>query len=250
MNYVKTILAFAFIFAILSGLSAQENTKEEPVYNQFKNEIGIDFQNLFSFNTLGSSLVFKKRIGEKRFISLNEKRVLRFQTGFFVDNSLAIDTASNNYSYFMNRYAAGDAFKDKNINSRILVGMEWQKQKGRWQFFYGFDIGVGYSIADRITGYYYQYSGNVIINEGFITSKEESLNFPTYGFFGLKYFFTPRVSLSVESAISAGFSKIKSNETRHSSIEKTSEETFLIKELRINSNFDYLRFLNLSYYFD
>jgi hypothetical protein len=73
-NYLTLFLLF------LSQISFSQKEKDKPIiFNKHKYEVGIDFQYAFSrYGDIGTSLVFKKRIGEKKYISINEKRALRF----------------------------------------------------------------------------------------------------------------------------------------------------------------------------
>jgi len=242
MNHVKTILAFAFIFAILSGLSAQENTKEEPVYNQFKNEIGIDFQGIFS-SSLGSSLVFKKHT--------KENRALRLQTSFRVDNTLKIDTTL----YFSPSIPSspGTNFRDiepKSITIQPLIGLEWQRNMGRWQLFYGFDTGIGFQYSQLFSRSFSRTENGVLIDRGFVSSQKRDFTIPAIGFWGFKYFINSRISISAESSVFLGYSFSKFIETENSSLNKTERDIAKQNESKLMAYFDYLRFLNLSYYFD
>jgi len=88
---INFILMMSF-FVFNPLLSQETNEKSKKVddiqWNKHRHEVGLDFQFLdrdLRLRFIGSNLIYKKHIGEKKFISRNEKKALRLQIGGFVD---------------------------------------------------------------------------------------------------------------------------------------------------------------------
>lgn len=230
-------------------LFAQDETPKPVIYNQHKNEIAIDFQNLLhkiGNNVVafaGTNLIYKKRFGEKRFVSVNEKKALRFQLGGYVDTPISSDTISNQLEFPASSYFN---IKDSYTNLTTSIGIEWQKQyEERLQLFYGFDIGASYYRSSGIQSYTISSSSST-----FTEGLSKDVRFPVYGFLGFKVFLHPRFSVSIESSINAGIGFEKNTLTRHDA--NAVEQKLLLrsdKRTEFIFNIDYLRYLNLSYYF-
>lgn len=246
-----TILVISLCFSVsLFGQEEKKTEKEKTViYNQFKNEIGIDFQGLFNRSYLGNSVIgtnfiYKRRIGEKKFVSVNEKKVLRFQIGGSGDIPISTDTLDNrkNGTPILNQFTLEDSY----FSLRTTIGLEWQRQFKKFQLFYGFDSGVTYTKDTGISSASYS-SGNLVsYREGI----NQNIGVPLNGFIGFKYFFNPRISISLESYMSTSINFAKITSTIHYT-DPDQDARLLISGKRndINFGFDYLRYLNLSYYF-
>ena len=251
---MKTLL-FIFFFLIVLNLFGQE--KEKPI-NHLKNEIALDFQNAFenlvngltiddnnSSNAIATSLIYRRRIGEKKFVSVNEKKALRFQIGGSFDLPLGSEEIVDNSITGTNNLLE---INDKYVNSFIYIGMEWQRQFGKWQLYYGMDTGINYYLnKDVFNIATASGSGQVIF---YRERNNRSTRIPLIGFGGLKYYLHPRFSLSYEMSFRVAVGFINNMQQRFEpDIEEPVETEFHYKRKEVSGNMDYLRYFNVSYYF-
>lgn len=245
---VRTLTALLLLpFLVI----AQSVTTDSSKYNNFKNEIGIDFQNVFrASGILGGQLIYKRKIGAK---TGRVQKALRIQGNLFVNSALSKDTANVSGDLAdlnSNANPIIEGFKSQNLNSQITLGIEWQFQRNRFQYFCGFDTGFGYSFSNNA-----RIAGNVVDQNNVVLYRlseiRENENFSLNGYLlgGAKYFLTPRLSLSVESALNLGYSRRNVQEYVYRNLDpavtgerKTATNNFVVF-------MDYLRYLNLSYSF-
>lgn len=235
----KVLLFITCIFSCFK-LSAQES-KSVVQFNQYENEIAIDMQNIFR-GTLGTSIIYKKRIGERKFVSANERKVVRFSVGGSGEISLSDEL--NFISDSISPLNFTDLFRN-GYQFHGLVGFEWQKQVNRIQYFYGFETGFEYSKYNQLNGWSWN------SNEGYTHhfNDERIMSIPLIGLGGIKFFISKFFSVSLESNFKINYQAeklIRKLQTPRTSYEYTSEP---IKRKEINFNFDYLSALSLSYYF-
>jgi len=220
-----------------------EDQKSEIRWNEYKNEIALDCKFLnkdLNLNSIGSNLIYKKRFGEKKFIAVNEKKAWRFQIGGFADYPVS----SKDSFYYSNQ---GPRFIDneKIINVRLLAGIEWQKQMGRFQLYYGLDTGL--SLDKRIdpVDRYTIFSNGDIYYEGF---ERLDVGVPFIGFMGLKYFFHPRFSVAIESSLSLGVFYSKYTTIGYDVSLDESYRFENINSTNITFGSSYLRFINAAFH--
>jgi hypothetical protein len=247
---MKHLFPIGILCLCATHLSAQK-TEEPPTkpgikYNQHKYEIGIDVKSVFSLQGIGSGLIFKKRIGEKKYISVYEKKALRLQFGGSANVPVSAKVESD---------IAGTEVREENLkNSEGFVfagiGTEWQKQRDRIQFFYGgdFSVTLATSSIDSYSGVYYLGQGAY---ENVWNRRRQYISSGVTGFGGIRFFFSPRFSLSVESGIYFGYSFVKSSYT-HDFYDLNLIHQEIQHEENVNG-FDwstqFVRALYFSYYF-
>jgi hypothetical protein len=254
----QRFICLLVLFAFSLSLFAQDDKdkKEKPI-NQYKNEIALDFQNAFrnlvnglsnnnsDSEAIATSLIYRRRIGERKFISVNEKKALRFQLGgaFSVPISTEeiYDSTLTGASNLLN-------IKESRTDVYSYIGIEWQRQFEKLQVYYGLDSGVRYykdldvpvSVISSTTG---QVNFWREINY-------RSISIPLIGFGGVKYYFHPRFSLSYELSFGAAISFIKNRQDRFEpGIDGPAEKEFNYRQTKISGNSDFLRYFNLSYHF-
>lgn len=248
VNANFTLIILLLISNLVIGQKEEEKLPKsnDTQWNIYKNEIGLDIQLLdrnLRLATIGTNLIFKKHIGEKKFISKDEKKALRIQFGGYADYPVGKQDSLDRYAGLANvNFNEG-----KSLNIRALIGIEWQKQIKRLQLFYGFDTGVNYS--ENVNPYsitWISSTGEVI---GYSTNEESELRVPLYIFMGVKYFIHPRVSLSLESTVNVGIGWSKYNRINYDNQFNETNVTAEAKRQEINLRTDYLRYLNVSFYF-
>lgn len=248
MKFISFIIVIAFTLYISQNVYGQE--KGEVNYHKYKNEIGIDFQHLFgtfySSPAIGTSLIYKRRAPETGLIAVNEKKAYRFQLSLGGQAELGerkVDTLINTLFDLFD----GD---DRNyLSVGFAVGMEKQINRNRFQYSYGLDLGYRY-LDERVISWLYTSSGisgkTRYIRRVIHTTSHGPTLVP---FFGFKFFIVPEISLSLESGIPVTMSFISRSNTEQDlpdeEIETVKKES--LKE--IDFYFDFLRTLNVSYYF-
>lgn len=238
-SIIRSSIIIIILFSFFSSFAQNEEKKQQ--YNIHKNEVGIDFQNLFS-GVLGASVIYKKRIGEKKFISLDEKKALRISLGGRGELPLTdrLDVLNDTLSplNFTDLLREGFQF-------HCLVGLEWQKQRNRVQYFYGLETGFRYFKYKRLVGW----SWNSISGYTFRFNDEVNQSIPLIGFFGVKYFLSKEFSISIETNLQVNYQHEKIDRTLINRQNGTEFESKDIIRKEINFNLDYLSSLNFSYYF-
>ena len=241
---MRTIILLTFFISSFINVNGQEKqidikTKQ---FNQHKHEIGIDIQNLFSrYNSLGSSIVYKRRLGEKKFISLNDKKALRFIVGG--SGEIPLNRDRLNYDSLSTTDIRD--LERSTLQLYGLIGIEWQHQKSRVQYFYGIETGFKYSQKEEASSFVYT---NVsIIKFGYYNTTSYSIPINTFG--GIKFFFSQEFSLSIESTFSLSYQMERVDRTVYDVVANVAADTKGAKRNEINYNFDYLSSLNFSYYF-
>jgi len=239
---IKLIILLAGMMPCISVFGQDE----EINYHKYKKEIGIDFQSILSGGgSLGTALILKIRKPDKGLISVNEKTAYRFRlilNGDIPIEQVNYDLYPGNPLFFVNNeYNA--------FNGGFSVGLERQINRKRLQYSYGLDLGYLYS--DR---QYVNYRRISSIQSG---KTEDIRNVETYKihtpsltpFFGFKYFILPEISVSVESGLSFYYNLINSQVTEQILPDQEVETILMSKGNEVGFDFDYLRALNLSYYF-
>ena len=231
---------FVFVFISLKAFSQEE----EIQFHKYKNEIAIDIQNLFE-GTPGTALTYKKRKPETGLIAVNEKTAYRFQLTLGGNQ----DIGDHQFDSLNTNLISFNDLNNDFLSLGTSVGIERQINRKRLQYFYGLDAGYTYSTStsDRYVRIISGISGKIRDIRETIGTKSHGPSLSL--FFGFKYFIVPEFSLSLESGLLNSFRFINKHETEIDL--GTSESVTVRKESykELTFVFDYLRMLNLSYYF-
>jgi hypothetical protein len=242
---LKLLTSFLMFLPILSWCQTEkENSKAEIRWNQYKNEIALDCKFLnkdLNLNSIGSNLIYKKRFGEKKFISVTDKKSWRFQIGGYANYPISSKDTFNvwgqPFTYIDN---------EKVINVRFLAGIEWQKQMGRIQLYYGLDTGISfYKNIDPLDLIYSSNNGIIFRYSGY---EKLDLGVPIIGLIGVKYFFHPRFSVAIESSLSLGVFYTKYTTIIHDSGIPGNTRNENINSTNITFGTNYLRFINVAFH--
>lgn len=237
------VLCWAHVVSSQSNVTAVKDSLSKR-WNYYGEEIALDVKFLnrdLNLNSIGSNLIFKKRFGEKRFISLNDKKSYRFQIGGYSDISVSEEDSLSNGSTSI----VLQDINENRANIKALFGIEWQKQINKLQLYYGFDTGLdfylntGFLNSRYINGDFYSYT----------TQEEHRIGIPVFGFFGLKYFFHPRFSVGIESSMALGFFRTVSQQTTYYASTANIEYSDNLKKYHLTFEVDYVRFINAAFHF-
>lgn len=248
---MKHIFTLGILCLLMPRLSAQTTsetpTKNAVKYNQHKYEIGIDVKSLFSLQGIGTGFIFKKRIGEKKYISVYEKRALRLLLG----GQYAIPTNANVDADFIGTDLREESLKKAEGSVFAGAGLEWQKQRDRVQFFYGGDLLTEFSVFESVAYSVY------LPNQGNYYSNETNYRYRTIaaglnGFGGIRFFLSPRFSLGVESGIYLGYESRKTSWQYNYYSDTNQSLNTVENEEKVGSivwRTQFVRALYFSYYF-
>lgn len=247
MKHKFTIGILCLLATSLSGQQTNETPSKSGIrFNQHKYEIGIDVKSIFTSIGIGTGLIFKKRIGEKKYISVYEKKALRLQFG----GSAHVPVNAKVESDFAGAEKREEYLKKAEGSVFAGIGIEWQKQRDRIQFFYGGDFSAELSVWSSYS-YNGFYDNNYGAYENLYNYKRRSLSNGVTGFGGIRYFFSPRFSMSVESGIYLGY-----HFGKNSNFYDFYDSNLVLQKLKLEEKMNsidwriqYVRALYFSYYF-
>ena len=246
---VNVSLSLIFtLFVPVMSLSQSESTTakaSDTQWNMYSREFALDFSNLnrdLSLGSIGSNLIFKKRIGVKKSPSLDSQKAFRLQLGGYAAYPIgqaSLDTlaALQNARYY----------NWKNISLRLLLGIEWQKQINRIQLYYGLDAGIRYS--ESVLASSIQTGSNPGQVTKYTQTDRSDLSIPVYAFLGVKYFIHPRISIALESALNTGLSWSSFMNTEVDNINNRTITTLDASRREINFGTEYVRYINVGFHF-
>lgn len=239
------------IFSILLSLSFTLAAQSDSItYNLHLKEVSIDFQNFFKGSgTIGSSLVYKKRIDMEENTSLERTKALRLRLGGFINAD--INSKESIETEFENITEGNGIIESENnlppgshFSVFVLSGIEWQSQKKRFQYYTGFEGGYGFEKESIISNI--NYSGNQI---RFINSKNDrNHSILLNGLAGCKFFLSRNFSIGIETSIESSYNIIRNTQTFDDRL-IDSKRIITTKNHNFLLGIDYLNALYLSYYF-
>lgn len=234
-NFLKscTIVVIVSIFCVSTELRAQSNEKkvnvDETEFGMHKWEVGINIAPLLKL-TQPSNFVYpyliKLNMGKK-----NRRSALRFMVSPYLINVKDNPTPdSTSGTYFETR--------NTNFSPTAAIGYEWQRQFGRFSYYYGSDIAFRFRLNQGKSDNY------LVGNErGKSIFKTSTTSFHISPLLGARYYLLPRVAVSLESQLQLIWAKEVD--------QSTFKGRLLYKNSTINKDiqlFPYY-FLNISYHF-
>jgi hypothetical protein len=253
MRFLFTIITCTILCS--SSVFAQTKIKtlipkdSVPFNNRkYKQELGIDIQGLFSYGP-GGQLVWKIRDDRGKLIPVSYSNYWRIQAGLngntFTGYRDSIITPTLQY------VNTNPAHSDNHFWATI--GRERNNFSNRFNFFYGWDAGLG-SGFNRNNGYVNIYLYNPVT--GALSGSQsvpiltKTLSFSAYGsaFIGVKYHITDRISITAESAFVVSYSLVH----RKTAVKDTNNQIIGQSPSWYSNygyNMDYLRFITLNYRF-
>ncbi|MHA4739631.1 hypothetical protein [Dyadobacter sp. MSC1_007] len=214
-------MAFTFRFLIFvviistGSVFAQStsDTQKEPdnTGKSYKYDISLDLYQLF----------------------LNGKANVMYRYGSWEKGAFRVQLGASNWGRRENNSSKFDTIPDPSGSKFIYksgyidfkVGYEFHKSINKHQIFYGSDI-----------GYSHYFANNNQINNGVLRNNTISLS----PFFGLKYRILPRLSASIELALSLDYYVQRAF---------SHQDVQLSEDKQLSVSFIPLRFLNVSYHF-
>lgn len=241
-------LRVCLLFLLPLAASAQQKDSLKFNNRKYKYEVGIDMQGIFN-NYLGTALIFKIRNDRGKFIPVSYAKNYRIQ--WFASAGLSGEDQVTDLDTFSNATISSSNQYD-NLHLSAFVGMEKVHFSGKFNFYYGLDLGPSYSYWQ--TGYQIReiqsgsYTTTITSTVG-DPNESHAIGVNVAPFFGVKYRFNERFSASAETAFFAAYAFI--SETRYL-IEysgSTAQFASRIQTHRFSMYMDYLRFLTFNYHF-
>ncbi len=241
---LKLIITLCLFFCIVFQIISQEIDKDQIQQTlkdkrKFKNEFSLDMKHI-GLNSLfnGSTLLYKRSFRTGKLIDLNSIRAMRIGIKANIQDNLnerhpsleIINNSSNDVRLIaQNKY-----------NLELLFGLEKQNSLNHIIAYYGMDMVLGYNFVDDDVSNYTL--GNIDFD--YLESTDFEFQIIRLGinpFFGLKYYFTKFLGISMETGFYTGFFKSKVKHLINDNLE--------IKSNGYQFQFNNIRFINLSYHF-
>ena len=251
--FLKKFILFSLTVLVSKTAFSQSNDSINRLNRKYQKEIGIDLQGLF-LKTLSTSLIFKSKDNSGRFVELTSSKNYRFQLG--LSGTIPISEKTKALDTSVNRFASQDA---RTFSIQAMIGKERVKFYGRFNFYYGYDIGPYYLYSYSgytVTTYSYQnYGGSSWItnnnNYPWLQSETTKIGLGLAPFIGAKYRFSEHFSASMESSffLSYFFSRTKlSSLPNVNNANSASTNVADKRSSGLEFYVKYIRFLTINYH--
>ena len=241
LSSFRTILTASVLLLLLNA--AAQNDSIMRINRKYKTEVGIDMSQIFQKNP-GTALILKIKNNRGRFIDLRSAKNYRIQLG--INGSIPVSESSTPGDTAFIFYSSKPA---STFNVNLMFGKEKVNFYGKFNFYYGFDVGPYYECYNSgYMAYTYPYGGGY---SGSTQRESRKAGVAIFPFIGAKYRISEHLSASIESGFVFSYFMSKAvilsvpnitspdNKTSTLATEKVSGFDFSIK---------YLRFLTLNYH--
>lgn len=231
-----TKFLFTLVCLLIAFYPAFSQTTQAPRSARFSQELGVDFAP-FLRGQSGASLLYKHSLAKTTDVQRKKRVALRLQLGYYEDpiNDASLLTQVADTTFFQE-------YSGRSKHQLLRLGIETQISKKNFRLYFGADLGyrrwtelsdidfVKLVGSQKIITESYQGDTKANVLEGSVLA-------------GVNYFFLPRFSVGLESAISAGMESSKGQTIRNGTPTSTSVNTLLEFKLPL------IRLLYLSYHF-
>ncbi len=249
---MKQLIFIICLFGSINSAIAQKTDSLKFNNRKFKHEIGIDFRGIFNNNYYylansanhfydgldrGYSFIWKVRNDRGKLISVSYIKNWRFQfRTSSITNTDRVQRFESNGTTF--------EYKENGISSLYVqpsFGFERVNFFDRFNFYYGADFGFLVYRVRGATNYGFEVNGNYFS----FTTNSMSYGPDATGFVGMKYRFSERFSIAVETGFGIYFHLVRSklyDNQAEKIVSKTAYENF-------GHSFYPLRLLTFNYHF-
>jgi hypothetical protein len=242
---MKNFLFIVLSFLVLSPLFSQDSLSTTATdlsklseVRKFNNQIDLDVRTLFA-GLPSATIIYKRKLERGRYVMLDQIKLLRV--------TASINTQSN-FTPDPNRDLKSPVevglHPSNEINVTLGVGLEKQKRSKRFVHYYGADlVGEYYKNDDDYSN---GTIAGVVVNATITTDRKLVISrIGVNPFLGIKYYFSPRLSVGVETGFQLAYFNAKIEEY------DTKEKVFLepVISKGIITRFNNLRFLTVGYAF-
>lgn len=241
---MKTFMLTLLLWSCVTLGLAQSPSDTSKFNNRFyKREIGIGVDGILNGN-LGSALVLKIRDDRSKLVPVSYSKYWRFQAGWYLSGASAFSDRFEGQAYNYEHFSR----QPNEASLRLCIGRERNNFYGRFNFYYGWDAQLSLRRDFYLNGVGYQ--DNSTSGSQYLEYYRKTFEYGArgYGFLGVKYHFSNRISLSIESAVYLGYIL-----SRGQTIAK---ETYGVQingrkwtGHQVEYGIEYLRFATLNYHF-
>jgi len=213
-----------------------------------KNHIDIDVKNIF--NGLGNAtILYKRSFNIGNLVDVNSIKLVRFSARYNGQITFTEDPTRDPNDTTQVAFHPSDV-----LDIQVGIGYEKQKMKGRFVHYYGVDLTLNYLKNDD--DFSNGTIGGITINSTRTTDRLiEVMRTGLNPFFGVKFYFTPRISLGIETGLSILYFRQSLTEIGFEDVLVNGqfEEVFVedepVKSSGIQTRFNNLKFLTVGYTF-
>lgn len=227
------LLSICLLTAISPAFS---QTAPLPRSARFSQEIGLDFAP-FVHGHSGASLLYKHSLGKTSDLQRKKRLALRLQLGYYEDpiNSATLVGNVGSSTFYQ-------AYSGRSKHQLLRFGIEDQISKKNFRVYFGADLGYRRWTELSDNQSIVSTSGQQTITDSW--QGETTANVAEASVLaGVNYFFLPRFSVGLETAVSAGMESSEVQTIRNGSTTSTNNNTLF--EIKI----PLIRLLYLSYHF-
>lgn len=246
----KLTFALALLLLSCTHLYAQSNKfgAELSEIRKNKNQIDVDIKNIFT-GLNRATLVYKRAFQAGDLVDVNAIKLIRFSGSF--NNQI---TFTEDPTRLPDNNIVVELHPSNILDVQVGIGFEKQKMNKDFVHYFGIDGIINYTKSDDDLP-----NGTLggVINNA--TSTTDRLISNTRAgivpFFGIKYYFTNRLSLGIETGLAILYFNQSITEVIveanlvNGQIVTTFEEDDPVKSSGIQTNFNGLRFLSIGYTF-
>ncbi len=241
---MKNLLCTFMMITLLSSIYAQDSTivqkdlSKLSEVRKFNNQIDLDVKNFFK-GLSTATLIYKHKIESGKFIMVDEIKLLRVMATINTQINFTPDPTRDPNNDIPVGFHPSNEF-----SFSLGFGLEKQKRSKKFVHYYGMDlIGEYYKNDDDFS------NGSIAgVTLNATTTTDRKLKIWQAGLnplFGVKYYFSPRLGIGVESGILIAYFNSNIEEFD----EKSKEFLDPVISKGIIAKFNNLRFLNISYAF-
>lgn len=230
----KYLLITVCLFIAISPAFAQTTPASRSA--RFSQELGLDFAPFIQGQS-GASLVYKHSLAKKADVQPKKRLALRLQLGYYEDpyNNASLTGNSGNTTFY-NEYSG------RTKHQLLRLGIENQINKKNFRYYFGADLGYRRwtGLSDNRSVLYT--NGQQSVTDSW--QGETTANVVEASVLGgINYFFLPRLSVGLETNISAGMEYSNVQTIRNGSTTSAGNSTLF--EIKI----PLISLLYLSYHF-
>jgi hypothetical protein len=249
-------IAIVLVLAVLcsGNLFSQDRKMGAPLseVRKNKNQLDLDVKNIFN-GLSGATLIYKRTYQIGDLVDVNSIRLLRFSAR--INNDIVLkDTYLTNTSPYLT-YLNSSGVRDNSLSMGLAIGVERQKASKNFVYYYGIDAGVYF---DKSNFYYtrsYTVTGLLITSYTISQATTQRIEAGLSPLFGLKYYFTDRISIGIETGITVSFFSQSARETISAvdvinGTQQVSTVTYdPVKSSGIRTSFNNLKFVTVGFTF-
>lgn len=238
-------LLFAMVVSL--ALKAQDSTKTIGLSDIRKNNWQLDLDVKDIFDLSNAAIIVKRKLEMGKLVEVNAVKLLRLTMEVNSQVNFTDDPSNDSVQVV---YFPQDWFD-------LTIGFGFEKQIAHKGFvhYFGVDGIFGYYSSDDNNVYPYRNGGLVISGGDYLNEHAKIWRAGVNPFFGIKYYFTKRLSIGIETGAEFAFFKSKITEEGYRTFILNGNQYFSyyygdpLESKGITTKFNKLRYLTVGYTF-